>query len=222
MSFSTDDEYDYQHLRSIEKILESDESSSDSETSGKYRLITKRIDSSRIRHKIETFEINTCKCKNVVFPVDGNIRSGAIIYTHSGDKTYFCMGIDSMFGDLTDFAGGVKKTDPSVISGGLRELEEESLGIFGKLNETNVANSLAFYTNNMLVMFIKLDVDMDQIHKKFVSAFSGNTSGKDLEVSGIVWLEKEEFLNSISCKGRRMYSRVRKILNRVVEIIAAL
>jgi len=104
-------------------------------------------------------------------------------------------------------------------------LEEESLGIFGKLTFEDVANQLSFYSSNMLIMFIKVDVNMVNIKKAFsekaekVGEFVPN---KELEVSDIKWIEKSEFLDSISGRGKRLYSRVRKILSKVTEIISAL
>lgn len=233
-----DEEYEYQHLRTIEKILEdSDDEIEDINTenqTGKYKLITRRIDSNRIRHKIATNpEIHTSVCKNMKTYNEGPMRSGAIIYTHYGGETYFCLGVDSVYGDLTDFAGGVKKGEMSeengAISGGLRELEEESLGIFGKLTVEDVSESLVFYSTSMMIMFIHLDIDIEKTKKDFqISARDKRKKivpgefTADLEVSDICWLEKKEFLESVSGKGRRIYSRVRKILSKVTEIIQAL
>ena len=57
-----------------------------------------------------------------------------IVLLHFEGKTYFCLGIDSNFGDLTDFGGGMKKNE-TFINCGLRELEEESKGVFGEIKE---------------------------------------------------------------------------------------
>ena len=239
-SSESNEEYEYEHLKSIEKILEdsSDESNefdeptnesnetcnntneSNFKESNKYKLINRRIDTNRIRHKIaNNLEVHTSICKNVKVYNEGPIRSGAIIYTHHEGKTYFCMGIDSCYGDLTDFAGGVKKGE-SVLQGGLRELHEESLGVFGELRESDIYENLAFYSNNMVIMFIRLNVNMDKIKKSFI--IKKNCCDNKLEVSNIYWLTKSEFLESISCKGKKMYSRVQKILSKVTEIIQAL
>ncbi|GAI47223.1 unnamed protein product, partial [marine sediment metagenome] len=55
-----------------------------------------------------------------------------------------------------------------VIDGGLRELEEESQGIFGKLNYEDVKNCLLFHTNNMITMFIRLDLNMEDTKNLFI------------------------------------------------------
>jgi hypothetical protein len=191
----------------------------------KYKLINRRIDFNRIRHKkANNLEVHTSVCKNIRIDFEGPIRSGAIIYTHHLGKTYFCMGIDSCYGDLTDFAGGVKKGE-SILTGGLRELHEESLGIFGELGEKDIAENLSFYSNNMVIMFIRLDVDIEKTKNDFwyrVKEKEDAQFASKLEVSDICWLDKKDFLDSISCKGRKMYNRVQKILSKVTEIISAL
>jgi hypothetical protein len=198
--------------------------SSDKKNS-KYKLINRRIDFNRIRHKkANNLEVHTSVCKNIRIDFEGPIRSGAIIYTHHLGKTYFCMGIDSCYGDLTDFAGGVKKGE-SILTGGLRELHEESLGIFGELGEKDIAENLSFYSNNMVIMFIRLAVDIEKTKNDFSNLVKEKEDGhfaNKLEVSNICWLDKGDFLDSIACKGRKMYNRVQKILSKVTEIISAL
>ncbi len=193
----------------------------------RYRLITRRIDENKIRHKSRReLEVHTSIVKNVKINGDVGVRSGAIIYTHQGGKTYFCLGIDSEYGDLTDFAGGVKKEE-NVIEGGLRELEEESQGIFGELEYEDVKNCLTFYTNNMMTMFIRLDLDMKDCKKKFNRSIKKkqgwiSVDREEIEVSDIIWLDTQEFLLCINGRGKTLYSRVKRILSKVTEIIQAL
>jgi len=236
-------EFDISNFKDIEEILkdiEDDEEKDDEKLEvdpkllpylekkeSKYKLVTRRIDNNRIRHKnTKNQEICTGVLKNIKMTVDGPIRSGAIIYTHFGGKTYFCLGQDSIYGDLTDFSGG-KKQNESVIEAGLRELEEESLGVFGKLTLNDVKESMGFYCSNMLIMFIRRDVDMEETKKNFSNRLQkkitnigngGITEG--VEVNDIVWLESKEFLDILNGKGRRVYSRVRRILSKVIDIIA--
>ena len=236
-------EFDISDFKDIEDILNSSElsnSESDSESNhsneqiydnyeindvvkpvkkneSKYKLITRRIDSNRIRHKTaKNLEVYTSLVKNVKMESDNPIRCGVIIYTHFNNKTYFCLGVDSAFGDLTDFGGGVKQNE-TIIEGGLRELEEESHNVFGKIYPEEVSDCMAFYTNNMMIVFIKRNVKINETKKNFKNIVTDNS-----EVSDIYWIEKEDFISSISGKGRRIYSRVRKILYKVSDIIAAM
>ena len=240
-------EIDISEFRDIESILDSTESSDEDEIereeqkerekeiqqnvelpkfprclkrANRYKLVTRRIDNGRIRHKsVKNMEVFTSALKNVKMTGDGPIRSGAIIYTHFQGKTYFALGQDSVYGDLTDFSGG-KKQGESIIEGGLRELEEESLGVFNKICVSDVKDCMGFYTNNMLIMFIHLDVNMQRIVQEFDRRLGEKSESENLEVNQIVWVEKSDFLNIIEGKGRRLYSRVRRLLSKVTDIIA--
>ena len=183
----------------------------------KYQLVTRRIDSSRIRHKIvKNIEVYTSQLKNVKMNMENPVRCGVIVYTHYKGKTYFCLGVDSSFGDLTDFGGGMKKNE-NAIECGLRELEEESQGIFGKIEEEDVKNDLGFYCKNMMIMFIHRKVDIVKIKEDFSNKIKENE-----EVSNIEWIETKDFIDIISGRGKRMYSRVKRILQKVTDIISAL
>lgn len=188
----------------------------------KYKLITRRIDGTKVTHKnLATIEVMSSLVKNVRMEVSGPVRSGAILYTKQKGKTYFCMGSDSSYGDLTDFAGGVRKGE-TIITGGLRELKEESLGVFGEIKESDVQDSICFYTNNMLIMFIYLPLlDMEKSKELFKLKASEEKKGK-IEVSKLVWLEKKEMVECVNGKGLKMYSRVKKILSKVTDLISAL
>ena len=240
-----DIEMDIAEFRDIESILDSTESSDEEEKDEKeeekeiqnqesllpkfpraikranrYKLVTRRIDNGRIRHKSgKNVEVFTSTLKNVKLSSDEPIRSGAIIYTHFQGKTYFALGQDSFYSDLTDFSGG-KKQGESIIEGGLRELEEESLGVFNKISVTDVKECMGFHTNNMLIMFIHLDVNMQRIVEEFDKRLGEKGENENLEVNQIVWVEKSDFLNIIDGKGRRLYSRVRRLLSKVTDIIS--
>ncbi len=108
--------------------------------------------------------------------------------------------------------------------GGLRELEEESLGIFGHIPVESVQNCTGFYSNNMLIMFIYRPInDIHSLKKEFhVLLEEKHNAGHNIEVSDIVWMSQTEFLNSINCHGRKMYSRIRRVLFRVRDFIQSL
>ncbi len=184
-----------------------------SKKDSKYELVTRRIDSGRIRHKtIKNIDVYTSQIKNVKMAMETPSRSGVIIYTHFKGKTYFCLGVDSNFGDLTDFGGGMKKNE-TFINCGLRELEEESKGVFGEIKEEEIQSNMGVYSKNMMIMFIYRNVDMVKTKKDFKP---------NNEVSNIEWIETKDFIDIISGKGKRMYSRVRRVLQKVTDIICAL
>ena len=181
-----------------------------------YKLVTRRIDTSKIKlnYKRE-LDVKTSTTHEMNIVKETAIRSGAIIYTKMNNQTYFCLGIDTESENLTDFGGGVKKGE-TVVEGGLRELEEESQGVFGIIKPKDVERTLTFHCYNMAIMFIELDVDIRDIEAKFKERIEATPS---LEVSGIVWLDTHTFLESIHGRGQKMYIRVRHLLNKVTNVI---
>lgn len=210
----------YNSERNKDDIKEDKEEVSKNRDKNKYKLVTRRIDNNRIRHKTaKNVDVKMSLLKSVTMETDSPIRSGAIIFTQCAGNTYFCLGIDRCYGDLTDLSGGIRKNE-GVIEGGLRELKEESLGVFD-ISMQEVQNSLGFHTNNMLIMFLKMNVNMEAIKKEFNEKMK-HKKYENLEVTGLIWLDTKEFINCIEGKGRKLYSRVKKILCNVTEIISAL
>jgi hypothetical protein len=185
-----------------------------------YKLITRRIDTPKIRNSFKKdIKVNTSYTRDVKIVREKNpIRSGAIIYTKYEGKTYFCLGVDTSSGDLTDFSGGVTKGE-TIVEGGLRELEEESLGVFGHLTGKDVGDSVAIHCHNMMTMFIYLDINMDSVCKTFRDRVKDM---EEPEVCNIVWLETKDFLESIHGKGQKLYVRVRRMLSKCVDKIKSL
>ncbi len=184
-----------------------------------YKRITRRIDSVKIRNNQKRdVEVNVSFTNELNIVKDTPVRAGAIIYTIADDKTYFCLGIDTQSGNLTDFGGGVKKGE-TIIEGGLRELEEESQGVFGHFDPSDIEDTVTFNSYNMAVIFIPLEVNKDEIIKVFNDKIRENDNP---EVCDIVWLDTEEFLESVHGRGRKLYIRVRKLLSKVTSTIREL
>ena len=183
----------------------------------RYKLIKKRIDRNKVRNK-RNINVQTGIAKDIVLEDNVPIRAGCIVYTKHNDETLFCLGEDATFGDITDFGGGVKKSE-TVIQGGLRELKEESQGIFGDLNSEQVDQVPAIYSSNLAIMFIPMLVDIDMILTEFRDKILFE---KDPEVRNIVWMSKEEIIDSINGRGKRIYSRVREVLREGIDFISQL
>lgn len=197
-----------------------DSLSSECENLNPYRRITKRIDSTKIRsNQKRDIEVNTSYTQELNVTKDVGFRAGAIIYTKINGQCYFCLGIDTQSGNLTDFGGGVKKGE-TIIEGGLRELEEESQGVFGKIDPVDIVDTLTFNTYNMSITFIPLNVKPDEITTIFNEKIS---SQEKTEVCNIIWLTKDELLECIHGRGKKkLYVRVRKLLAKVTSIISDL
>ena len=187
--------------------------------SNPYKLITRRIDSMKIRNNQKRdLEVTVSFTRELDIIKETPVRAGALIYTHDGNKTFFCLGTDTQSGNLTDFGGGVKKGE-TIVEGGLRELEEESQGVFGHLELSNISDSMTFHCYNMAIMFIPMEVDRQDTHNRFRKNVVDNP---DPEVCDIIWLTTEELMESIHGRGKKLYIRVRRLLNKVTTAISEL
>lgn len=123
-------------------------------------------------------------------------RSGVIVYSYDSiaKEYFFYMGVHAASGDITDFGGGVRQNE-SVIVGGLRELEEESYGVFGpNIKPENIGDFYIATSNMVAIMFIRVDVDYSQISADFANKYKQDSNP---ELSGIVRLNRQEFVNAI-------------------------
>nr|QBK89882.1 MAG: NUDIX hydrolase [Pithovirus LCPAC101] len=146
-------------------------------------------------------------------------RSGVIIYTICDNKFYFGLGVDHESGDITDFGGGIKKKDFSLIDGTLREFTEESLGVFGKFSHDEIEKCICVYNQHTMIVFIPLKLDKNKINKTFNQRLK---YVKEPEVDSIFWITKETFINLVYGKKvydeyekceRSMYTRIRSVFS---------
>jgi len=160
--------------------------------------------------------VSNCKI-NYIKDIDINKlktnRSGVIVYTVYKNKTYFILGIDTKSGDITDFGGGVSFKKENVLDGGLRELAEESLGIFGKISADEIKNYLAVYDENNLIIFLRLNIDLVAKYHEFRERIK---SVNNPEVKDLKFLDKQSFITL--CNGGKisntiMYDRIRNLLS---------
>jgi len=70
-------------------------------------------------------------------------------------------------------------------------LKEESQAVFGNINVDEIQDSMTFYTNNMMIIFVKRQVKMQQITQSFREKMLQKISeDKTIEVKDITWIEK--------------------------------
>jgi len=159
-------------------------------------------------------EVKVANVGNIRWEFQRQLRGGVIPYTICNDTKYYCMGIDHNHQEITDFGGGIKLKECK-FKGALREFKEESLEVFNisNINVEAIKHEMVFYTNSMLILFIKFDCDM----KEIIRQFDENAKKEQkLEVSRVVWLtEKDLFdiiLNQANVIGLNMYTKVQKFL----------
>jgi len=160
--------------------------------------------------------VHVKKLKHVNFSKTKVQRAGFILYTLYKGNIYFMIGVDSKTHDLTDFAGSVKyKTDRHVLSGAIRELQEETLDLFEPITYDDVKECITVYDSNNLVIFMPISLDPDTICREFNEKYRETVERKRLsaepEVCGLTWLDIDEFIFHIKNSGV-MYSRIQTLL----------
>lgn len=141
-------------------------------------------------------------------------RAGVIIYTIYKGKLYFILGIDSKTRDITDFGGGVafKSKNENSITGGLRELKEESLGIFGTIKSSEINKCLAVYDEDTIIIFVPLKINLQNKYMEFLNRVKNYPNP---EVIDLRFFDKRQFIELINGKDtneKRMYHRIKKLL----------
>lgn len=159
--------------------------------------------------------VHVKKLKNINFKKTRVQRAGFILYTVYKGNIYFMIGIDSKTHDLTDLAGGVKyKIDHNVLSGAIRELQEETLDVFEPVTYDDVKECITIYDDNNLVIFMPISLDPDTICREFNEKYREAVEKRKFfepEVCGLTWLDIDEFIFHIKNPGV-IYSRIQNLL----------
>lgn len=124
-------------------------------------------------------------------------RASVIPFTYKENKLYFLLGQDRESGDITDLGGGVKQHETS-LAGALRELGEESDGIFGELspNDTKVSQAIALLDNHRATLFIPLSEEwFEKAPKLFESQKILAKKKSHNEMKCLIWVDEESFVS---------------------------
>jgi len=163
-------------------------------------------------------------------------RCGFIPYTIVNGALHFLLTRHKPTRDLGDFGGGVRKTEFALMAG-LRELHEESHGIFSHIYKTanDVGNSVAIVdgdslngTHNMAIVFVSLENKwIEDAQQAFVN--NPPTKKRSDEVSELVWVNESTFLALINGRPSKdvLWSRIQSFLRKTyrpktVEVHCAL
>jgi hypothetical protein len=117
-------------------------------------------------------------------------RAGVIPYVVIDDIKYFCLGVDSNFGTLTDFGGGVKKGELFSFAAA-RELFEESLGVFRFSSKSIYRYTTSVYDKNMIIIFLQINSEcIPDATAEFLRRY---TKVSKSENSGVMWIPEDVF-----------------------------
>jgi hypothetical protein len=139
-------------------------------------------------------------------------RGGVILYTITEDgKLLFGFGLDKNYEELTDFSGGISyKRDSNALIGALRELREETLGIYN-VSVEDVQNAIALYDKHHLVLFLYTNCNPDDVKNEFKTRYE---EVEKSELKDIVWITEEELQKAIKCKSKHIYIRLLNFLGK--------
>lgn len=159
-------------------------------------------------------------------------RAGVILYTLKDEVLYFGFGVDAESHELTDFGGGVRyREDRDPITAALREFNEETLYMFEELTIDVIKDCAVIYDRQNLIVFIRIDLDPEEISRKFLNQYQESIEERKLirrgsvpEVCGITWLPSYHLDDALDHKseGFHIYERVREFLRRTDDIYSIL
>lgn len=135
------------------------------------------------------------------------MRSGVIPYTVINNKLFFLFGIDAAHNELTDFGGGVKKNE-TVVTGGLREFNEESRGIFSNIfNFNDIQPCITLYNETMAIIFIPLQPKWFYLAEDLFYRFRYDC--KDFnEMKGVIWIDSESLARDYITEQERVRTKM--------------
>ncbi len=145
------------------------------------------------------------KTKNI--PVS---RAGVILYTIKDNVIYFGLGVDKRYHELSDFGGGVKLNQNSLTEA-LRELCEESVGLYCHIKLTDITNAPMMYDKHNLILFLYVNEDPLTITEKFRVLKQGK---QKLEIDDIDWMDEDDFRCAIKNNSKLIYITLRNFLNK--------
>lgn len=187
--------------------------------------VTHIVNPKEEKKKIEPSQVTRILARHLNLKYVRPRRAGVILYYDEPvnsygvrGKRFFGFGMDAKHQELTDFGGGVSyRRDHNVLFGALREFREESLftreeiGIDPTDNRVPeiLENSLCVYNAEMLIVFLKVELDTSTISEEFKRRFIFEQKP---ELSSIVWLPETELKKNLQAKSSFLYSRVHSFL----------
>lgn len=133
-------------------------------------------------------------------------RCGVILYTIIDGELWFCLPRDKKTREAGDFGGGAKNNEYALETA-LRELYEESRGLF-RIDPNECKDKVALvdeHSSYMTILFLP-------IAKEYVWTLSDLFASQPIlcksndEVSGVLWLNEQTFLSLIERRRDRRLS----------------
>jgi len=150
----------------------------------------------KIQRRIDDVEVflQIDHVKNVDWTKQHQRRGGVIVYFVHRNEIVFGMGSDSVYKEITDFGGGNEEFDDDSIDTALREFGEETLCVYGNISRNDVSECMVLYDQNMMIMFLPLKFDPNQITKNFNERV---LTQDNPEINELIWLSRRNFIDIV-------------------------
>src|SRR4029079_3399 len=135
-------------------------------------------------------------------------RAGVILYTVVDGDIYIGLGADAKYNELTDFGGGVRSNQNSFTEA-LRELCEESVGLYCNINKSDIINAPIMYDKHNLIIFLYVRDDPLLITERFRLLKKDKSN---LEINDIDWMILNDFMYAIQNNSKLIYVVLRNFL----------
>lgn len=138
-------------------------------------------------------------------------RAGLIPYKKTVKGLQLVMGIDYNTGDISNFAGSICAMDKTIIRAAKREFLEESLGVFGKIEDHQLENAVAIYGDDELIIFCRIDYDEAYVNRTFNQRRDASSYS---EMNNLVFCTVGQFIDYLagSSGNPPFYTRVRDLI----------
>lgn len=147
-------------------------------------------------------------------------RAGCILYTKVRGYLMFGFGVDKTYQQLTSFSGGYGMKDQNVLTAALRELCEETMGLYCDIDSKQIENNLVLYDKYQVTIFLQTLPDIDDITNQF-RGFKSRYRNK-IEIDDIEWMTEDVVKLYIKQKLPGMYKRVRDFLEKAGDFYSLL
>src|SRR5438105_2471465 len=165
---------------------------------------------SQIKHYRDVciIDLNTLRKENIPY----SERAGIILINITPEGTYVGVGLDHKYNYMTDLAGGSKQGE-NIIETSLREIQEETYGVFGgnesaivKLSSEILKRSWVVHSSEISIIFIIIESEDDKfredisqtIHQKYMEIIQDEDSKIEPEIKTLKWMSLSEFDQAIA------------------------
>lgn len=151
-------------------------------------------------------------------------RAAVVPYIFKNGVLYFLLGVDSQYGELTDFGGGVKGgiRKETSLAAALREFREESDEVFGDIyfDVNDTATKVAVLEDRMCTLFLPLEkrwhIDAPKLFEERRDDPERRRTRKKShkEVKELLWFTEDEFSRLLRPRNDKMWGRIKNFYRR--------